>query len=443
MAGLVGAGTIVPTGMATGATLGDIAEFFTAILPGNVRVAALSGLRLSGASFGVTTLFGGALAAAPASAVAVAALSTLAIPFGFFVKLAFDYAGKLFLAASATGVGAWGLVVIQVVELIKSISLQPDLQDILRRVLLLLFVAALLALARRREAADGTAMSNLEKGAIVVGAGATMLAYAATSVFPSSLLSKTNAIFPAMYAMGLCWCLKAIKDSLCGKAQHCKAEHTIFVLDRSGSMYGGPFRELEGAYNAHNADKKAGKAKLKLEPHEDDQTTIILFNHEVASNDTYPTNKAPKSLGSVGGGTRFRPALEAVEKALARPAVAACEVKTLVFMSDGEGWDKHEGMNQMCLLHEKHPDLRVQTVAFGDADALTLNTLASIGGGTLHTAAIGTEELDETFRKLRGKMLATFMQCMPFLQLRLLLLLLFGVFSCICALCFLSCLAWQ
>lgn len=58
-------------------------------------------------------------------------------------------------------------------------------------------------------------------------------------------------------------------------------------------------------------------------------------------------------------------------------------------MSDGEGWDKLEGLTQMRLLCRAHPDLRVQTVAFGAADALTLDTMAAIGGGSFHTAQVG------------------------------------------------------
>lgn len=54
---------------------------------------------------------------------------------------------------------------------------------------------------------------------------------------------------------------------------------------------------------------------------------MILFNHNVTSNSTTKTPDAPRSLGTTGGGTNFRPALQAVEDALKSDRVAACEIK--------------------------------------------------------------------------------------------------------------------
>ena len=168
-------------------------------------------------------------------------------------------------------------------------------------------------------------------------------------------------------------------------------------------MQGRPFDELLQAYNAHNDEKRSEKATRKIPANEDDRLTLIMFNHEVASNRTFKNPDAPRDIRFVGGGTNFQPALSAVQSVLQKPDVANCEIQTLIFMSDGQAWDKSKVKLEITELCAANPKLRVQTVAFGPADVDTLFNMATLAGGSFHTAQVGKTELEETFKYISGE----------------------------------------
>lgn len=175
--GLLGAGNVVPTGIAAGAAVGDMMESAASILPQAAKPFVLGGLRASAASYGTHTLFGRSLGGIFGSG-APYLLYIVGIPFFFLGLIFLKYVWRF-------GMILLGFIGGKVWKLVEKVP--------------------------------------------VLG--------------PFAL--KVKGIF-----------IREVKAA--------RSEHTIFVLDRSGSMAGSPFRELVEAYNAHNDDKKEQKTALKI-----------------------------------------------------------------------------------------------------------------------------------------------------------------------------------
>jgi uncharacterized protein YegL len=170
--------------------------------------------------------------------------------------------------------------------------------------------------------------------------------------------------------------------------------HVIFMLDESGSMSGGPFQELTGAYNdfVHQRRQHGG---------EEDRLTVINFSCSARRLATMvPFSSAPP-LSQISGGTNFAPALQ-----LARQTLSGSDgsdlMPVLILMTDGGCGDLEEAKSQMSSIDAtfKNEGMQAHFVAFGGGASMgNLHSLQSVcTDGHIHTSAMG--DLSATFKEI-------------------------------------------
>ena len=171
--------------------------------------------------------------------------------------------------------------------------------------------------------------------------------------------------------------------------------HVIFMLDESGSMNGGPFDELRGAYNAFVAQR------LQHGGDGEDVLTVINFASSARTVITKVPFASAPALTYQGGGTAFCPPLEHADAVLKQSAGADL-MPILIFMTDGGCGDIGNAVAKMTSIDTEYKDDSLQThfVAFGQgANMGSLHSLVQVcTDGHIHTAAMG--DLSTTFKQI-------------------------------------------
>jgi hypothetical protein len=174
--------------------------------------------------------------------------------------------------------------------------------------------------------------------------------------------------------------------------------HFVFVLDGSGSMKSS-WPGVMAAYRGFLESRKSvGQNRLG------DLVSVIQF----ASAATVHIHKEPhetaclKTFPLVEGGTNYEFALRAANEVLRTTPSGMTPL--LIFMSDGEPFDKTEGYGHAHSIAGGVPNLKAHVVAFGDAVTqpkarAVLQQIAGILKGPLISAAT-VPKLEEEFRAI-------------------------------------------
>ncbi|MCD0460876.1 vWA domain-containing protein [Roseiconus lacunae] len=168
----------------------------------------------------------------------------------------------------------------------------------------------------------------------------------------------------------------------------------VLVVDRSGSMSGRKFSDLQAAIGVFIAtlqttpvDEEVGLASYAATATEDVQLTNNLFDIQSGL-----ASLRPSGLTSISRG------MEAGSSIMSRSRSSDFVERTLIVMTDG--------------LHNRGPeprgvatrlaadDVRIHTITFGNgADQARMREIATIGGGK-HFHALSAAELTEAYREI-------------------------------------------
>ena len=180
-----------------------------------------------------------------------------------------------------------------------------------------------------------------------------------------------------------------------------KPTHTVFCLDRSGSMAGSGIKELKEAMN-YILDREETK-KDKLQFSKKDKVTIIQFNGSVVNkSDTYYGDNLTGLINyvnrmDVGGGTNiYSPSIDAL-KILEKEDLS--EYNTVVIlMTDGQS---NQGSYQSLSYYYKNSKSKtpIYSITFGQASESELNEIASLTNGKVFNGKSG---LKKAFKEVRS-----------------------------------------
>jgi uncharacterized protein YegL len=198
-----------------------------------------------------------------------------------------------------------------------------------------------------------------------------------------------------------------------GSRQDPSGVHTVFVLDQSKSMSGGPWDELQRAYlqflERRVSDQGGG-----------DIVSVILFDSSPETRFSLTTidSVRGRSLAMRGGGTSFAPAMLEAERLVNQTPRG--KTPQVVFMSDGGAGDSEQAARTMGRMRTAHyaSGFTAHVIAFGSgADMTALRRISTEGGTTVLTTppgsltsvmvniAAGTQASDALFKEI-GRQIA-------------------------------------
>ena len=176
------------------------------------------------------------------------------------------------------------------------------------------------------------------------------------------------------------------------------AFHWVFALDKSGSMHGNPWAELQRSVTSFMHSRNS------LAP--EDKYSILLHDHKVYIIEEYKTVKDfdGKELAkwSASGGNDFARAVSESDKVINRHLNKSIS-PVFIFMSDGI-W--HNGEKEMAELARKYKTdykLKVYTIGFGRVNFAKLKELARVGGGDFIECPTGIK-LESSFLEIASSM---------------------------------------
>ena len=182
---------------------------------------------------------------------------------------------------------------------------------------------------------------------------------------------------------------------------HIDGQHTVFVLDRSGSMCGSPLKDVENAYQEFIKERKTVDHSNK------DKVSVIQFDHG-AEKLLSKIDISTEPLGlECGGSTSYSEGFKLALKTLKEGETMATQ-PVLVFMSDGQPtesfYDTQKSVDELKAWADRWNKansarpLEVFTIHFGNAGGeATLNDIADKLRGTYHKAVDGIA-LSKTFK---------------------------------------------
>ena len=152
--------------------------------------------------------------------------------------------------------------------------------------------------------------------------------------------------------------------------------HWVFALDRSGSMHGDPWLQLQKSTLAFMNSRK------ELAP--EDAYSILLHDHEVHLIEEY---KAVKDFDGeelskwwAGGENDFALAISESDKVIGRNLKKSVS-PVFIFMSDGIWYNGEKEMEELARKYKTDYKLKIFTIGFGYINFDKLKELARVGGG--------------------------------------------------------------
>ncbi|CAM4753626.1 unnamed protein product [Rotaria magnacalcarata] len=169
----------------------------------------------------------------------------------------------------------------------------------------------------------------------------------------------------------------------------------ILVIDRSGSMSGDPWKQVQAAVQAIDEINQKLARNANLEP------IVITYNNTVSI-----TNLASIAKTKADGSTDFVKVFEQVQKTVKEIGIDKRIV--IIFMTDGcDSCNRPNAINDaqtklQMFLKESHLNCVVHVIGYSkDHDLNMMNTLKSVGTTEgVYRYAEGSMSLDEKFREL-------------------------------------------
>ncbi|MGD9684515.1 MAG: substrate-binding domain-containing protein [Candidatus Obscuribacterales bacterium] len=183
-----------------------------------------------------------------------------------------------------------------------------------------------------------------------------------------------------------------------------KPSITVFALDYSGSMQGGPEQQLESAMRGLLDQNIASKYLLQASP--DDITIVIPFNSGTIDMKTVKGNDSAKlrdliawvERHSADGGTDiYSPSVDGLKEIKKIPGWEDYSV-AVILMTDGRS-DGSLNALQDNIQQLGMSSVPIYSIMFGDADKSQLETLANITQGKVFN---GQKDLISAFRQAKG-----------------------------------------
>ena len=188
--------------------------------------------------------------------------------------------------------------------------------------------------------------------------------------------------------------------------------HTVFIIDRSGSMASQDARPTLTAI-AHQNNNRLGCVyeaivrfcRVRRAAGARDVVSVVLFNHAASIVLRWATIASDEQLlGTLGahgpdGGTSFRAGLSAAATLLGGQSGSTSTARptAIVFLSDGEGG---AGSAEARAIRAAHPNVTISTIKFGTSgDNAVLEQLAREGGGRFHMT-VDELQLASTFEAI-------------------------------------------
>ena len=174
--------------------------------------------------------------------------------------------------------------------------------------------------------------------------------------------------------------------------------HWVFALDKSGSMRGEPWVELQRSTMAFMNSRKT------LAP--EDKYSILLHDHRVHLIEEYKTVKnfdgAELTKWSAGGGNDFALAISESDTVIGRNLNKSVS-PVFIFMSDGIWHNGEEEMKELSRKYKTDYKLKIFTIGFGSINFAKLKELAQIGKGEYIECPTGIK-LKSSFLEIASSM---------------------------------------
>ena len=174
--------------------------------------------------------------------------------------------------------------------------------------------------------------------------------------------------------------------------------HWVFALDRSGSMWGQPWAELQKSTMAFMSSRKT------LAP--EDKYSILLHDHEVHLIEEYKTVKdfdgREFAKWSASGGNDFALAISESDKVITRHLSKSMS-PVFIFMSDGICYNGEKETEELARKYKTDYKLKIYTIGFGNINFDKLKELARVGGGQYIECATGIK-LESSFLEIASSM---------------------------------------
>ncbi|WP_078119533.1 vWA domain-containing protein [Thiosocius teredinicola] len=194
--------------------------------------------------------------------------------------------------------------------------------------------------------------------------------------------------------------------------QHRKPNHSIFVLDVSGSMAGDRLEQLKRAlYNLTGDDKSLTGRFARFRNRE--RITLIAFNSGISMDSTYEMTADGANISDVrhaindlqaGGNTAIYDAMsQAYELAMTSKQQDPQRFYSIVLMTDGNNTAGTD-YQQFASIYYNHANaaegIRTFPILFGDSNDAEMMDLATMTGGRVFDSR--KQSLAQAFKKIRG-----------------------------------------
>ena len=174
--------------------------------------------------------------------------------------------------------------------------------------------------------------------------------------------------------------------------------HWVFALDRSGSMHGDPWWQLQKSTMAFMNSRK------ELAP--EDTYSILLHDHEVHLIEECKTVRdfdgAELSKWCAGGENDFALAISESDKVIGRNLKKSVS-PVFIFMSDGIWYNGEKEMEELARKYKTDYKLKIFTIGFGYINFEKLKELARVGGGQYIECPTGIK-LESSFLEIASSM---------------------------------------